>query len=333
MKVLACAVIGLVAATGTASAQATWAYRGRMAFETGLLQTNRSSPVAEPGGRDWHESALFAASADASVDLGSRIKLAGGGVATASDSGGLDVRAREAYARVSASSWMDVEAGKRLVRWGVGYGFAPTGVLDPPRNPTDPNDRLGRNEGRALTRVDLFRGPASLTLAAASSSDSSSLAAVRLRTVAGGVEMALIGTASEGRRPGYGGNLTHVIGDRLEWHAELMVDDEVRAAAGAQYTFGAGVNVVVEYHRTGRRQSSVFLRAVRADTERVIVPELIVIANLNDGGWTMVPAVTWTAHRRLQLYARATRLAGGARSPAAFSPWSTSVTLGAAARF
>jgi hypothetical protein len=76
-----------------------------------------------------------------------------------------------------------------------------------------------------------------------------------------------------------------------------------------------------------------FIRAVRADAERGIVPEFIVIANLDDGGWTVVPAITWAAHQRLNLFVRSTHLAGGPRSIAAFAPWSTALALGASARF
>ena len=117
----------------------------------------------------------------------------------------MRVRVREAYGRLSATDWMDVEFGKRLVRWGVGYGFAPAGVLDPPRLATDPTDRLGVNEGRPMGRVDLFRGDTSLTLAA--DGVSSRVAAARLRTVlAGGVEVAVIAaprqaTARRGAAP------------------------------------------------------------------------------------------------------------------------------------
>ena len=94
----------------------------------------------------------------------------------------LRTRAREGYARLSATDWMDVEAGKRIVRWGVGYGFSPAGVLDPPRVATDPTDRLGVNEGRMMARVDLFHHDSSLTVAAAAKD----LFAARVRTVAAG---------------------------------------------------------------------------------------------------------------------------------------------------
>lgn len=335
MKVCLCASLLCLLPADVALAQATWAYRGRLAIETVAQQANTSSPLVQPGQSAWDGSALTVASADAMWEPAARLQIAGGGVVTASGSGDTDARTRELYARVSLAPWMDVEAGKRLVRWGVGYGFAPTGVLDPARVATDPNDRLGRNEGRTLARVDLFRGPASLTVAAADG-----LTAARVRSVYHGVEFAFIASAHRTSKPSYGANVTHVIGDKLEWHAEALVHDDageasrtVSAAAGLQFTFDAGANIVVEYHRSGSGASSLFVRAMRADAERAIVPELIVIGNLDDWGVTVVPAVTWTAHARVQLYLRTTHLAGGPRSFAAFAPWSTAIAAGAAVRF
>jgi hypothetical protein len=255
---------------------------------------------------------------------------------------------------------MDVEAGKRLLRWGVGYGFAPAGVLDPPRLATDPTDRLGVNEGRPMGRVDLFRGETSLTVAAATGSRSaavaaatgSRIAAARLRTVlSGGVEVALIASAAPGAGPSWGGTITHVVGQQLEWHVEVMAQDapntglvsavagarRTSAVAGAQYTFLNGMNVVLEYHRNGRaldgHQQSVFMRAARSIGEAGLSPEVILIAGLDDGSRTVVPGITWTPTGRVQLHARATRLLGGRRSIARLAPWSTSLTAGATLRF
>jgi hypothetical protein len=259
------------------------------------------------------------------------------------------VRAREGYARLSATDWMDVEAGKRLVRWGVGYGFSPAGVLDPPRLATDPTDRLGVNEGRPMARVDLFHHDSSVTLAVASDR----LVAVRVRTVAaGGFEVALIASAAPGAGPSWGGTLTHVVGQRLEWHAEVVEQDAAKgraisAVAGMQYTFQAGVNVVLEYHRNGRlrqgvgvqgrelggRHESLFVRAARSGAETTLAPEVILIAGLNDGSRTLVSGVTWTPIAHLPVYARATYLFGGRRSIARLAPWSSSFTVGATLRF
>jgi hypothetical protein len=274
----------------------------------------------------------------------------------ASERGDFDGRVREVYARASVTPWLDVEAGKRIVRWGVGYGFSPAGVLDPARVATDPSDRLQLNEGRLLARTDLFRGDSSVTIAAANH-----LVAARLNTIVRkGVEIALIGAAGPNRDPRYGGTLTHVIGDQLEWHAEALLHDDngarvVSGLGGFQYTFTAGLNVIVEYHRNGHglngsewnavlngrrapgerpaRENVLFLRAARAGADEKVSPELIVIVGIDDNSWTLVPSVTWTPHGRVQMHVRATRLTGASRSVARAAPFSTLLTAGAVLRF
>ncbi len=74
------------------------------------------------------------------------------------------LRVKETYASVSAGDF-DFTAGRKMVRWGPGYAFTAVGVLDPPRNPTDPADRLNLNEGRDMVKADWVRGPHALTAA------------------------------------------------------------------------------------------------------------------------------------------------------------------------
>jgi hypothetical protein len=191
-------------------------------------------------------------------------------------------------------------------------------VLDPPRIATDPTDRLGRNEGVTLARADMFRGDASLTLAVTGDRQF----ATRARTVVRGVELALVARSGPDERPSWGANVTHVVGQRLEWHAEVLSRGRISAVAGLQYTVSSGANVVLEYHRDGRGRdvrNSLFARLVRSTAETGLAPELIAIVSLDDGGWTIVPGLTWTPRERVQLYVRGT--------------WSRSFTGGAAVRF
>jgi len=343
-----------------ALAQPDATYRVQVTTEATGSRDNPASPLLRPGQDAWTTRNLFVALGSGSWEAG-RLKLAAGAALTATH-GDFALRTREAYARVSAASWMDLEAGKRLVRWGVGYGFSPAGVLDPPRVATDPTDRLGLNEGRPMGRVELFRGDSSLTVAAASSSR---LVAARLRTVLpGGFEVAAIGAAAPGARASWGGTLTHVVGQRLEWHAEALVHDDrdraatgtrqISAVAGLQYTLGSGTNVVLEYHRNGNgldgdqwdavlrgarapgkapgRRQFLFIRAARA-AAGTLAPEMILIAGLDDGSRVLVPGLTWSPRQRVQIHARATRLLGGRRTIAGLAPVSASLTLGATLRF
>jgi hypothetical protein len=372
-------LLAVAALAGDVAAEPDWSYRARVSFEAQGGRTNRSSPLVQPGAGTWDASNVFVAAAD-STWVSGRWKLAGGLVAAGSSDTNVSLQAREAYARISATSWMDVEAGKRLVRWGVGYGFAPTGVLDPPRLATDPTDRLGRHEGMPLVRADLFRGETSITIGVASptlwrdgapADAPSRLLAARVRTVLpGGVEVALIGSAAPGRRMSVGGNVTHVVGQRLEWHADLLVHDtpggqlgngfravtgdvtaptleprdssvarDVSAVVGFQYTLPA-VNVVMEYHRqkTGASPGAplgnlLFLRAARAGADVRLAPELIVIRSIDDGAWTTVAGLAWTVRRRVDVYARATHLAGPRTSRNGMAPVSVMLLLGSTVRF
>jgi hypothetical protein len=74
------------------------------------------------------------------------------------------LRVKEAYAGLSAGDF-DFTLGRRMVRWGTGYAFTAAGVLDPPRIPTNPTDRLNLNEGRDMVKADYVRGPHAFTLA------------------------------------------------------------------------------------------------------------------------------------------------------------------------
>lgn len=335
-----------------AEAQTEWTYRARTAAETTATHANARSPLAQAA---WRHEPRLVASLDGTWTSGDALRAGAAVTALAAD-GSLRLRTRELYVRAAATSWLEVEAGRRILRWGVGYGFAPAGVLDPPRLATDPSDRLQLNEGRTLVRADAFRGDTSLTVAAADG-----LAASRLATVfAGGVEVGVIAAAATGEGPRYAATVTHVVGQQLEWHAEAVVHDhgdrrELSAAAGIQYTVAAGLNVVLEYHRDGRglddkawqevlggrrapgtrpsRRNMVFARIARSGTDLRIVPEVIVIAGLDDGSWTLVPSIIWAPHARAEAYVRATRLIGPPRSLARLAPFSTSVTAGAAARF
>jgi hypothetical protein len=355
-NVMGLVVCVLVVIPPYAHAQATVTYRGQVTAETTTRRVNDDSPLVTDKSPSWTDGQLFLATGAGSWERG-RLKLAGGLALSGSTGRGVTARTREGYARLSATDWLDIEAGKRLLRWGVGYGFAPAGVLDPPRDATDPTDRLGMNEGRPMARADVFRRQSSLTLAVASSRT----VAARARTVLpGGVEVAVIGSAAAGKRPSWGGTITHVVGQQLEWHAEILEQEAkesraISAVAGVQYTFHAGINVVLEYHRNGRglddaewaatlrgsrapgaspsRQQFVFMRAARSVPNAAIAPELIVISGLDDGSLTFVPGLTWMPAGRMQIHARVTRLVGGRRSTAGLAPWTTSLALGATLRF
>lgn len=347
-------IIAVVACGAPLSAQSTWTYSGRLTAESTSTRANPANAPADAAD-GWHTGTHLVGTGEGSW-TGETFRLAGGLAGIGRGNGTHEGRIREFYGRAAAASWLDLEVGKRILRWGVGYGFSPAGLLDPQRIATDPGDRLQLNEGRLLARADAYRGDTSITLAVAERRT-----AARLSTVlAGGVEVAAIGAAIRGQRPSFAATVTHVVGRQLEWHVDAAFHDHAQgqtssAAIGIQYTFTGGVNMVVEYHRNGRgftdagwgevlagrrapgerpgRQNSLFTRVARASADAAIIPELIVIAGLDDGGWTVVPAITWAAHRRVQAHVRATWLAGPNRAVVSLAPFSSIVTAGAAVRF
>lgn len=368
----------VLAAAPPARAQSVFEWRARLHDE---LATSGAP-------RDWRARNLLAASAEGSWELDDSLKL-GGAFHAQADGDDWSLHVREAYGRVALSSFADVEAGKRLVRWGSGYGFTPTSLLEPRRDATDPGDRLYRNEGQALLRADVYRGAASLTLAVAAPrwlraeapEDPARRLAARVRTSVAGVEISLVAGAAPGEGPSWGANVTHVVGQRLEWHGELLAHDggtpwsrwadgapsprsrDWSAVAGLQYTFPAGVNVVLEYHREGMgmngaswtrllearagrvavsgppppgrpsRRHFAFARIAPASAERLVHPELIAIAGLDDGGWTLVPSVSLRAEEHVLLYLRGVRLMGPGDSVNSLATTRTSLSAGLALRF
>lgn len=378
----------------SAAAQSEWTYRIRFVDEVTTERSNPGSPFADLATTPlWDVSNEALATGDAAWERG-RLKLGAGVGLRARDGGPATVRTREAYARVSALPWLDVEGGKRLIRWGTGYAFSPTGLLNPPRDATDPQDRLRVNEGMTLVRADLYRGSTAVTLAlarprarTATDRGDGTRVAARLRTSVGGVEFAFVAAGTEAHGPAWGANFTHVVGSQLEWHGELLVHEaasawrrilrpdrsanrSVSGLIGLQYTFTAGLNVVLEYYRDAQgldaeswerlvagartlrerdaavrpvtgpstaarpwRRDFLFVRAARATADPRFAPEVIAIAGLEDGGLTLVPALTVSVGGRVQLYARAVHPTGAPGSASATAPLKASLATGLSLRF
>ena len=71
---------------------------------------------------------------------------------------------RELTLDLSLTDKFDMTIGKKILKWGPGYAFNPTGVVEPQRSPSDPSDRFGQNDGRTLVSANAFFGRSSITI-------------------------------------------------------------------------------------------------------------------------------------------------------------------------
>jgi hypothetical protein len=161
---------------------------------------------------------------------------------------------RETYFGFSAGD-VDFTAGKRILRWGTGYAFTATGLLDPPRIATDPTDRLNLYQGREMVTADFAVGNQDFTVAWASAGlidkrrpDLYDTTAVRYNVLAGGFDTSVI-VAHEGGGANFAGtNFTRVFGTAMELHGEFAWRQGPAALLGGKYTMASGVSLIAEFY-------------------------------------------------------------------------------------
>ncbi len=162
-------------------------------------------------------------------------------------------RVKETYAGLSAGDF-DFTAGRKMVRWGTGYAFTAAGVLDPPRDPTNPSDRLNVNQGRDMVKADWDRGPHALTFAwstAALAPVNSTLrdtAAFRYNVLVHGFDTSLIAGNDSGGDSFGGLTFTRVLGQAWEVHGEAMWREQAAVLVGAKCTLRSGVTFIGEFY-------------------------------------------------------------------------------------
>jgi len=159
---------------------------------------------------------------------------------------------KEAYASLSAGDF-DFTAGRKMVRWGTGYAFTAAGVLDPPRNPTDPGDRLNVNEGRDMAKADWVRGPHAITVAwstvalAPANTTLHDTTAVRYNVLVHGFDTSLIAGDDRGSDAFGGFTFTRVVGQAWEVHGEAFWREQAAVLLGAKCTIHSGVTFIGEF--------------------------------------------------------------------------------------
>ncbi|MDZ7292845.1 MAG: hypothetical protein ONB44_07225 [candidate division KSB1 bacterium] len=137
---------------------------------------------------------------------------------------------RELFVRFSPKSALDFTLGRTILKWGTGYAYNPTGVIEPRRDPSDPSDRLRRYRGLDLAQADFYYRSSLLTLVYLNTLETDGRwqmandhrLAMRVYTLFRGFDVSVIGFWEEHRRGKIGFNFTKVIGEALEVHGEFL---------------------------------------------------------------------------------------------------------------
>jgi hypothetical protein len=176
----------------------------------------------------------------------------------------------------SIASWLDIGVGRKIERWGTGYGWNPTGVVNPPKDAADPDDRRDTYRGTDMVKVDILAkgwnvsliGVPRIQLKSGRNLEELGWAGRAYRLIKG-VDLSISASGGNGLPNSFGLSGARVIGDALEVHAEAArISDSQRIVpvngdfrivrrahtalvAGGHYTFQNGINVMLEYHYTG----------------------------------------------------------------------------------
>lgn len=264
----------------------------------------------------------------------------------------FDLGVKEAYAGFSAGDF-DLMAGRRMVRWGTGYAFTAAGVLDPPRDPTNPSDRLNLNLGRDMAKIDWVRGPHALTAVwstahfAPAGAIEYDTAAFRYNVLIRGFDTAAIAGHDNGADSFGGLTFTRVVGEAWEIHGEAVWREQAAALMGAKYTLRSGITFLGEFYTPPNipyyRDMSVSSLAGRqhylfADVSKSRLRELpgwkewdlggYMVMNLNDRSFTAVFDGNRRFGNRFSAYVHLEVPGGGKSSDYGSAPYSAATSMG-----
>jgi len=274
-----------------------------------------------------------------------------GSTATSSDTRSR-VFVKETYAGLSAGDF-DFMAGRKMVRWGTGYAFTAAGVLDPPRMPADPTDRLNLNQGRDMVKADWVRGPHALTAVWSTAALASKAftvhdtAAFRYNVLVRGFDTSLIAGGDRGGDAFGGLTFTRVVGQAWELHGEAVWRAQAAALIGAKFTTGSGVSFIGEFYtppntayfrRAGvsplaGRPHYAFLRAEKARLRELPGWKQwgvagAVVSNLDDHSSTVAFDVSRWFGNHFSTYVHVEAPSGGGKSEYGSAPYSSATSVG-----
>ncbi|MGD0731472.1 MAG: hypothetical protein ABR956_09410 [Terracidiphilus sp.] len=262
------------------------------------------------------------------------------------------LRVKETYAGLSAGDF-DFMVGRRIVRWGVGYAFTAAGVLDPPRIPTNPTDRLNVLEGRDMVKADWVHGPHALTLAWSSAAlvhnqpTLHATTAFRYNVLVHGFDTGLIAGDDRGGDAFGGLTFTRVLGEAWEIHGEAAWREHEAILLGGKYTTHSGITFIGEFFTPPNipyyqdvtttpligRQHYAFLTAYKNRLREL--PgwkqwdlSAAAVANLNDSSYTAIFDATRRFGSRFSTYMHLEVPAGSKSSEYGQTPYAAATSVG-----
>jgi len=262
------------------------------------------------------------------------------------------LRVKETYAGLSAGDF-DFMAGRRLVRWGTGYAFTPAGVLDPPRDPTNPTDRLNLNEGRDMVQADFVHGPHAFSLAWSSAALAPAVAnlhdttAFRYNVLVHGFDTSLIAADESGGDKVGGLTFTRVFGQAWELHGEAAWREQAAVLLGGKYILSNGISFYAEFYSppnipyyrdvalspTAGRQHYAFLYAGKSRLREL--PgwkqwdlSASMVENLNDKSYVVIVDANRRFGNHLSAYLHLQLPQGGNTSEYGATPYSAATSVG-----
>jgi hypothetical protein len=262
------------------------------------------------------------------------------------------LRVKETYAGLSAGDF-DFMAGRRIVRWGTGYAFTAAGVLDPPRDPTNPTDRLNLYEGRDMVKADLVSGPNAFTLAwstaalAPASANLRDTTAFRYNVLVHGFDTSLIAGHDRGGDAFGGLTFTRVLGEAWEIHGEAAWREHEAILLGAKFTTTSGITFIGEFftppnipyyqdvtiYPLAGRQHYAFFTAYKNRLREL--PgwkqwdlSAAAVSNLNDRSYTAVIDANRRFGNHFSSYLHMEIPAGAAKSEYGSTPYSAATSAG-----
>jgi hypothetical protein len=126
-------------------------------------------------------------------------------------------------------------------------------VLDPPRDPTNPTDRLNVNQGRDMVKADWVRGPHALTFAWSTAALAPAhfkmhdTTAFRYNVLVRGFDTSLIAGNNRGADTFGAVTFTRVLGQAWEVHGEAAWSEQGALLFGGKYTTHAGMTLIGEF--------------------------------------------------------------------------------------